>query len=86
MPQALAEVTDVQKHGFSGAPSGNRRCRSASSAHRERAKVWFCRAVDVADMGALLRTGASPSTSRVAVVGDVATPKYVEAQRRRWRR
>ena len=81
MPKALAGVTDVQKHRFSGPhPSGDPEVQiNFVCPPGNEQKVWFCRAVDVADMGALLRTGASPSTSRVAVVGDVATPKYVEA-------
>ena len=80
LPKQLATVSDVQTHRFSGPhPSGdpevqiNFVCPPGNEQH-----VWFCRAIDVADMGALLRTGVAPTTSRVAVVGDVHAPKYVE--------
>jgi Na+-transporting NADH:ubiquinone oxidoreductase subunit A len=81
LPAALSGISDVSTHSFSGPhPAGDAELQInfiCSPGHDQH--VWYCRAVDVADMGALLRTGHMPTRSRVAVVGDVAKATYVEA-------
>ena len=80
LPGPLVAINDVETHGFSGPhPAGDPEVQiNFVCPPGNEQQVWFCRAIDVADMGALLRTGVAPTTSRVAVVGDVQTPKYVE--------
>jgi len=81
MPAALSGITGVQTHRFSGPhPSGDPEVQiNFICPPGNEQRVWFCRAIDVADMGALLRTGVMPTTSRIAVVGEVGSPQYVEA-------
>jgi Na+-transporting NADH:ubiquinone oxidoreductase subunit A len=81
VPAALKQISELQTHSFSGPhPAGdaefqiNKVCSPGTDQ-----QVWFCRAVDVADMGALLLNGKASTRSRIAVVGDVAKPLYVEA-------
>ena len=62
MPKVLAGVTDVQKHGFSPAPIGR-----SGGADQLRLPTGESRSMvlpggNVADMGALLRTGASQAS------------------------
>lgn len=80
-PAALAGISGLTIHRFSGPhPAGdpetqiNFVCPPAADQ-----RVWFCRTVDVADFGALLLSGKTPTRARVAVVGAVASPSYLDA-------
>jgi len=75
-------VQGVETHSFSGPhPAGDPEVQInfVCSPGAEQI-VWFCRAVDVADMGALLLSGELPRTTRVVVAGGVNKPNYVAVQ------
>ena len=81
MPKALAGVTDVQKHRFSGPhPSGDPEVQiNFVCPPGNEQKVWFCRAWTLRTWVPCCGRALHRARAEWPVVGDVATPKYVEA-------